>query len=101
MKIKKGDTVKILKGKDRGKTGVVLKAFPETAKVMVENVNLVKKRVRPTRARQKGQVVEIARPLFAGNVALVCASCKRAVRVGFRMEGARKVRYCRKCNAAT
>lgn len=99
MKLKKGDKVKILRGKDRGKTGAVLTVFPPRNRVTVEGVNLYKKRVRPRRPGQKGETVLVARPLSTSNVMLLCGSCKRGVRVGYRFEGERKIRYCKRCNA--
>ncbi len=101
MKIKKGDTVKIMKGKDRGKTGLVVRAYPEDGKIMVEGLNLFKKRSRPKKQGEKGQMVEVPRPLPASKVMLVCGNCKKTTRAGFRMEGPRKVRYCKKCKATT
>lgn len=106
MKIKKGDTVKIISGKDRGKTGTVIRVFSVrggedvASKISVEGINLYKKRVRPKRQGEKGQTVLVPRPLAASNVKLVCKNCKRATRVGMRIEGGRKVRYCKKCKAA-
>jgi large subunit ribosomal protein L24 len=97
MKIKKGDTVKILKGKDRGKSGKVIRVFPAMNKVLVEGLNLYKKHVRPKRQGEKGEVVEIAKPLAAANVALLCPHCKQATRVGYKLEGIKKFRYCKKC----
>lgn len=99
MRIKKGDQVKILNGKDRGKTGKVLNAFPQEEKVTIEGLNLVKKRVRPKRQGQKGETVNVPRPIAASRVALICKSCGKAVRAGFRMEGKEKVRVCKKCGA--
>jgi large subunit ribosomal protein L24 len=99
MKIIKGDTVKIISGKDRGKTGTVLRALPAAEKVIIEGLNLVKKHSRPKRQGEKGQMVSVPRPLAASKVMLVCASCKEPTRVGARMDGARKVRYCKKCKA--
>lgn len=99
MRIKKGDTVKVISGKDRGKTGAVIKVSPEGGRVSVEGVNLYKKRSRPKRQGQKGETVRVVRPITASNVMLVCKSCKRATRVGFRMEGGRKIRYCKKCQS--
>ncbi len=99
MKIIKGDTVKIISGKDRGKTGTVLHALPASGKVIIDGLNLVKKKSRPKRQGEKGQMVLIPRPLAAAKVMLVCASCKEPTRVGARPDGARKVRYCKKCKA--
>jgi large subunit ribosomal protein L24 len=70
MKIKKNDTVKIMVGDDKGKTGKVLKVFPKTNKVLVEGLNMVKKHVKPTRGGKKGQTIEIALPMSASNVAV-------------------------------
>ncbi len=99
MNIKKGDTVKILGGKDRGKTAAVLAVFPDENKISVEGVNRYKKRARPKKQGQKGETVLVVRPLSASNAAIVCQNCKRPTRVGYRLEGNAKVRYCKKCQA--
>lgn len=103
MRIKKGDQVKIIKGKDRGKSGVILHVFPDEARVTVEGINLYKKRVRPKQQGQKGETVIVPRPLAISNVMLVCPNCKKPARVGFRTEGSgknmTKTRICRKCGA--
>jgi large subunit ribosomal protein L24 len=97
MKLKKGDKVKIITGKDKNKQGKILKVFPKKNKVLVEGLNLYKKHVKPRRQGEKGEIVNVPRPLYASNVMLVCSSCGKAVRVGFRFEGEKKVRYCKKC----
>ncbi|MDP1688863.1 MAG: 50S ribosomal protein L24 [bacterium] len=99
MNIKKGDTVKILTGKNRGKSGKVLKVFTERGLVSVEGINVYKKHVRPKKQGEKGEVVSLARPLQASNVQVICPACSRSARVGFRKSGETKVRYCKKCNA--
>jgi len=100
MKIKKGDHVKIMSGKDRGKTGTVLTAYPIENKVIVEGLNIFKKRSRPRRQGETGQIVNVARPMPASKVMLVCASCKQPTRVGYRTEeNGSKMRYCKKCKA--
>jgi large subunit ribosomal protein L24 len=99
MKIIKGDTVKIISGKDRGKTGTVLRAMPTVDKIIIDGLNLVKKHSRPKRQGEKGQMVSVPRPLGVSKVMLVCASCKEPTRVGARMDGTKKVRYCKKCKA--
>jgi len=99
MKIIKGDTVRIISGKDRGKTGTVLRAMPTVDKIIIDGLNLVKKHSRPKRQGEKGQMVSVPRPLGVSKVMLVCASCKEPTRVGARMDGAKKVRYCKKCKA--
>jgi large subunit ribosomal protein L24 len=100
MRIRKGDTVKIISGKDRGKTGTVIKVFPKEERILVGGINVYKKRVRPKRQGEKGETVLVPRPLSASKVMLVCKNCKRAARLGFRREGGRKVRYCKKCQSA-
>lgn len=99
MHIKKGDQVKIIKGKDRGKSGAVLQVFTLENKIIVEGLNLYKKRVRPKKQGQKGETVLVPRPINAPSAMLVCSSCKRASRAGYRVESDRKVRYCKRCNA--
>ncbi len=99
MKIIKGDTVKIISGKDRGKSGTVLHALPAARTGIIDGLNLVKKHSRPRKQGEKGQMVTVPRPLAASKVMLICSSCKEPTRVGARMDGARKVRYCKKCKA--
>ncbi len=101
MNIKKGDQVKILSGKDRGKSGAVLNVFPVDGCATVEGLNLYKKRVRPKRQGQKGETVMVPRPMPVSKMMLICSGCKEAVRVGYRFESGQKVRYCKKCNANT
>jgi large subunit ribosomal protein L24 len=99
MKLKKGDNVKIMSGKNRGKTGAIIKIFLEKNRLTVEGINLYKKRIRPKQQGQKGDVVMVARPMSASNVMLICKNCKNAVRVGYRVENDTKARYCKKCGA--
>lgn len=98
QKFKKGDTVLIKKGKDRGKTGKILKVFPKEMKVLVEGLNLVKKHLKPKRVGEKGKIIEIPAPISWANLRLICPSCQKPTRVGFRFENEKKVRYCKKCN---
>ncbi len=101
MKLKKGDQVKIISGKDRAKTGTVLRVFPKDALVTVEGLNLYKKRTKPTRQGQKGEVVLVPRPISSSKVMLVCKNCSKSTRVGYRVEGEdKKVRFCKKCEAS-
>ena len=100
MNIKKGDTIKIIAGKDRGKTGKVLMVFPERSRISVEGINLYKKHSRPKRQGEKGEIVEILRPFHISNAQIVCSSCHRVTRVGHRYEGSQKIRYCKKCQLA-
>lgn len=98
MKIRKGDTIKVLTGVSRQKTGKVLKVLPDQERVVVEGVNLRKKHVRPKRAGQKGQIIEFPAGLHISNVALVCPKCGKPTRVGFvNQVGEKKSRVCKKC----
>lgn len=99
MRIKKGDTVKILTGKDRGKSGKVIKVYPQAGKLTVEGVNIYKKHSRPKRQGEKGEIVSVVRPIRVSNAAFVCSKCGKPARLGFKIDGERKVRYCKKCNA--
>ena len=97
MKIRKGDRVRVLTGKDRGKEGEVSRALPGENKVIVDGVNMVKKHQKPTRATQQGGIIDVDMPIPVANVALVCESCG-ATRIGYRFEpDGTKVRVCRKC----
>ncbi|PIR07587.1 50S ribosomal protein L24 [Candidatus Jorgensenbacteria bacterium CG_4_10_14_0_8_um_filter_39_13] len=99
MKIKKNDTVKILKGKDKNKSGKVIAVNPRNQRLTVEGLNLFKKHVRPRRQGEKGEVVQVARPLNVANAALICPACHQTTRIGFRWENGVKKRYCKKCQA--
>ncbi len=97
MKIRKNDTVLIISGKDRGRKGKVIEAFPKERRVVVEGINLRKKSVRPKKSGEKGQIVEASAPLEVSNVGLICPKCGKATRVGYKVEGKKKYRICKKC----
>ena len=99
MKIKKGDTVKVLSGNDKGKTGEVLEVIPKTQKVIVKGVNIRKKHVKPRKQGEEGGIisVEVAIPSSKANV--VCSKCGKATKVGYSEEKGVKVRVCKKCGA--
>lgn len=97
MKIKKDDTVLIISGKDKGKKAKVLKALPKAGKIMVEGVNIVKKHRRAKSEKEKGQIVEIPKPIDISNVKLVCPKCGQAARIGYKLAGQNKFRICKKC----
>jgi large subunit ribosomal protein L24 len=98
LKIKKGDRVRVLTGKDRGKEGEVMRAIPDAGKVIVDGVNVAKKHQRPTRATMQGGIIDKDMPIPVANVALVCPSCKKATRVGYKFQtDGTKVRVCKKC----
>jgi large subunit ribosomal protein L24 len=98
LKIKKGDRVKVLTGKDRGKEGTVAYAFPLEGKIIVDGINVAKKHQKPTRTTQQGGIIDKDMPLPVANVALVCPRCGKATRVGYRIEAdGTKYRVCKKC----
>jgi large subunit ribosomal protein L24 len=97
-KIKKGDLVKVLSGKDKGKQDKVLEVFPDSGKLLVDNVNKVKRHTKPAQ-NHAGGIIEKLLPLPAARVRVVCPACKAAVRVGFKVVKDKKVRYCKKCAA--
>src|SRR3989338_11235086 len=100
MKIKKGDKISILAGKDRGRRGKVMRVFPQTQKVIVEGLNLRKKHTRPRRQGEKGKIVDFPAALPMSRVGLVCPHCEKVIRVGYRvLADGKKERWCRKCQA--
>ena len=97
MNIKRGDNVKMLQGKDRGKTGKVLHVYPPDSKVRIEGLNMVKRHQKPKRQGQKGQIVNIERRVDASSVQLICPKCGKASRTGHIIQGDTKFRVCKKC----
>lgn len=96
MKIKKNDTVQIILGKDRGRTGKVLTVFGKEGKALVEGVNVYKRHIRKMGGREGG-ILDLNKPVNISNMALVCPSCKQVTRVGYKINGEEKMRICRKC----
>lgn len=99
MKIRKGDNVQVMAGKDKGKQGKVERVWLKEEKVMVPGLNLYKKHVKK-QAEKPGEIVSIPRPYAVGKVALVCPKCKQITRVGYQIISDKKTRVCRKCNAS-
>jgi len=98
--IRRNDTVKVIAGRDRGKQGRVLRVFPDTRRILVEHVAMVKKNVRPNPQRQvKGGIAEQESAISLANVMLLCPDCQRPVRVGHEMKGQKKVRVCTRCGS--
>lgn len=98
FRVKKGDTVEVVQGKEAGKRGKVLRVLAAEERVVVERVNFVKRHVRPSKKTPQGGVIEREASMHISNVKVVCPSCNQAVRVGVRMEGQDKIRFCKKCN---
>lgn len=98
LKIRSGDTVLVLTGKDRGKKGKVERVLPRQQRLVVEGVNLVKKHQRPTQQMMQGGIVEQAAPLHISNVMLVCRRCDKPTRVGKKeLQDGSFVRACKRC----
>ena len=97
MKIKKGDNVYVISGKDKGRKGKVIRVIPQDGTLVVEGMNIKKKHVRPRKSGEKGQVVDLVAAFPASKVKLLCASCGKAVRVGYAIEQGKKVRICKSC----
>lgn len=96
MKLKKGDTVKIMAGKDKGREGKVEMVLPKRNSVVVPEINMYKKHVKGQKG-QKGGMYDLPRPLNMAKVSLICPHCKKVTRVGFEIVKKEKVRVCRKC----
>ena len=96
MKLKKGDRVRVLSGKDRGKEGEVMRALPQRGMVIVDGVNQVKKHQKALRATMQAGIIDKDMPLPVSKVAILCPSCG-PTRVGYRFDGDNKIRICRKC----
>ncbi len=101
MKVKKGDNILVITGKDKGKTGKVLRALPKERKVLIEGVNMKVHNIRPKKQGEKGQIVKVPAPIFTSNVKVICSKCGKAVRVGYKIEGDKKDRICKKCGQST
>ncbi len=97
MKIKKGDQVLIIAGKDRGKKGKVVHAVPGGFSATVEGINMKKKHRRPRKTGEKGQMVQISSPLNISNIKLICPKCGKPTRVGYKLSEEKKYRVCKKC----
>jgi len=105
MKIKRGDKVKILAGKDQGKTGKVLQIFSSVNRASIEGLNLLIKHMRPRKRGEKGQRIEFPAPLDLSNIMLVCPACDKPARVGYKyvevlkndVKVKKKSRVCKKC----
>lgn len=97
-KLKKGDEVKVVAGKDKGKVGKIEKVFSKESKVLVSGVNLYKRHLKARSQNQPSEIVTITKPLPVSNVALICPKCKVITRVGFNIEEEKKARVCKRCD---
>ncbi len=99
MKIKKGDKVKVISGKDKGKEGTVEKVVLGK-KAVIAGINIVKKHVKPGKVSKEGGIISINKPIDISRIMLVCGKCKREVRVGYKITDSKKIRVCKVCGGA-
>ncbi len=99
MKLKKGDTVKVLSGNDKGKTGEILEIMPKSSKIIVKGINIRKKHTKPRKQGEEGGIIPSEFPIHSSKVAIVCPKCGKAVKIGYKVEKDEKVRVCKKCGA--
>jgi len=101
MKLKKGDNVLIIGGKDRGRKGKILEVLPKEARIVVDGMNIHKKHTKPKRQGQKGEIIEVPASFDASNAKIICVKCAKPVRVGYRVTTEKKYRVCKKCGEET
>ena len=101
MKIKKGDTVQVILGNDKGRTGKVLKVLPQKDAVVVKGINIVKKHVEPSEVQgEEGGIIKVEKPIKASKIMVVCPQCKEQTRVGYQVDkNGEKHRVCKKCDS--
>ncbi|KKS08314.1 MAG: 50S ribosomal protein L24 [Parcubacteria group bacterium GW2011_GWB1_41_4] len=97
LKLKKGDFVKVVSGKDKGKQAKILRTIPDSGKVVLEGLFLVKKIKRPKKAGEKAEIMNVSMPVFASKLMLICSSCGKASRSGYSLTDKEKTRVCRRC----
>ena len=99
MKVKKGDTIQMLAGKDRGKNGKIIEVRTDAGRVVVEGLNLVTKHQKARKQGEKGQKIQMPMAVNISNVSLVCPKCGKPTRVGYKVSGDKKLRMCKHCEA--
>ena len=97
LHVKKGDTVQILSGKDKGKQGKIISASPDKAKVVVEGINKVKRHSKPSMKVPQGGIISKEMPLHVCKVQLVCPACNKPTRIAHKLQGGKNARVCKKC----
>lgn len=109
LKLKKGDTVLVIVGKDRGKRGTIEQAFPKEGKIIITGINIVKHHIKPSRKNPQGGIMDKLAPIDVSNVVIVCPRCSKPSRIGYKYiesqlrgrksppAGGKKIRICKKC----
>ena len=99
LHVKKDDLVMIIAGKEKGKSGKVLRVLPDKGRVLVENLNMIKRHTRPSQTNNEGGIIEKEAPIALSNVQLLCQGCNKPTRTGSKvLDDGSKVRFCKKCN---
>ncbi len=99
MKIRKGDKIKVMAGKDKGRDGVIDRVYPKSNRVLIQKINIYKKHIKKSEKMPQGGVVEVPRPLNVSKIMLVCPKCGKVTRVGYKVEKDKKYRVCKKCES--
>lgn len=99
MKVRKGDKVRVIYGKDKGREGIVERVYRKSNKILVPGINIFKKHVKKNEKMPQGGIVEIPRPLDVSKVMIICPKCKKPTRVGYNIENKKKFRVCKKCKS--
>ena len=99
MRIKKGDTVQVLAGNDKGKTGEVLEVIPKDSKIVVKGINVRKKHIKPRKQGEEGGKIPVECAIDSSKVNVVCPKCGKTTRIEYKVEDNKKVRICKKCGA--
>jgi large subunit ribosomal protein L24 len=100
MKFKKGDEIIVTSGKDKGKKGKIEKILPKKQMVVVAGINMFKRHTK-SQGQNKGGILDIIKPVNVAKIAFFCSTCKKAVRIGFEIDGDQKIRICKKCKQKT
>lgn len=99
MKLKRNDKIIVTKGRDKNKEGTITRILPKIQAVIVEGVNITKRHTKVSKTTPKGGIVEIAQPMLVHKVALICPTCKKPTKIGYKTTAKQKERFCRKCQA--
>ncbi len=99
MKFKKGDKIKIISGKDKGKEGKIEKVYKKSNKILIPGINLYKRHIKKNEKLPQGGIIDIPRPFEASKAMLICSKCNKITRIGYKLEKEKKVRICKKCQS--
>ena len=99
MKLRKGDKVRIMAGKDKGKDGVIDRVYPKQEKILIQGINIIKRHIKKNQELPDGGIIDIPKAVQSSSVMLICPKCEKTTRVGFKLDKSKKVRSCKKCKA--